>query len=97
MGDTNAIILAAGKGTRMKSDLPKVLHTINGKALTEYVIDAVNEAGVEDVCLVVGYKAEQVKENIKRDVKYALQEEQLGTGHAVMCAKEYLEGHESTL
>ena len=54
MGSTNAIILAAGKGTRMKSDLPKVIHTINGKALAEYVIDAVKEAGIDDICLVVG-------------------------------------------
>lgn len=97
MGSINAIILAAGKGTRMKSDLPKVIHTINGKALAEYVIDAVKEAGIDDICLVVGYKADQVKENIHRQVDYALQEEQLGTGHAVMCASQFLDGHDSTL
>ncbi|MBE6014289.1 MAG: UDP-N-acetylglucosamine diphosphorylase [Lachnospiraceae bacterium] len=91
MSEIGAIILAAGKGTRMKSELPKVLHTINGKALAEYVIDAVHDAGIEKVCLVIGYQADRVKENIHRAVEYALQEEQLGTGHAVMCAKDFLD------
>ena len=90
MSDIGAIILAAGKGTRMKSDLPKVLHTINDKALAEYVIDAVHSAGIDKVCLVIGYQADRVKENIHREVSYAYQEEQLGTGHAVMCAGDFL-------
>ncbi len=90
MSNTGAIILAAGKGTRMKSDLPKVLHKINDKALAEYVIDAVVDAGIDKICLVIGYQADRVKENIHRTVEYAYQEEQLGTGHAVMCAKDFL-------
>ena len=97
MSETGAIILAAGKGTRMKSDLPKVLHTINDKALAEYVIDAVRDAGIEKVCLVIGYEADRVKENIHRDVQYAYQEEQLGTGHAVMCAKDFLDEADDVL
>lgn len=90
MSKVKAIILAAGKGTRMKSNLPKVVHKINGKCLAEYVIDAVKDAGVDDICLVVGYKQDIVKLNIDRDVKYVTQEEQLGTGHAVMCAGDFI-------
>ena len=86
-----AVILAAGKGTRMKSDLPKVVHTIEGKCLVDYVIDAAIGAGAEDICLVVGYKYEIVHESIAhQNVKFALQEEQLGTGHAVKCARDFL-------
>lgn len=91
MEKLKAVILAAGKGTRMKSDLPKVVHTIDGKCLVDFVIDAAREAGAEDICLVVGYKNVVVKNNIAhKDVSFALQEEQLGTGHAVKCAKDFL-------
>ncbi len=86
-----AVILAAGKGTRMKSDLPKVVHTIDGKCLVDYVIEAAKGAGADEICLVVGYKADVVRESIEnKDVKFALQEEQLGTGHAVKCARDFL-------
>ncbi len=91
MANTGAVILAAGKGTRMNSDLPKVLHKINDKALAEYVIDAVSAAGIDNICLVIGYQAERVKENIHRKVEYAYQKDQLGTGHAVMCAMDFLD------
>lgn len=98
MKHLKAIILAAGKGTRMKSDLPKVLHEINGKALVEYVIEAAKGAGAQDICLVTGYQAERVKEHLKAyDVTFAMQEEQLGTGHAVMCAKDFLNDGEDVL
>lgn len=91
MNQLKAVILAAGKGTRMKSDLPKVVHTIEGKCLADYVIEAARGAGAEDICLVVGYKYEIVHENIEhQDVRFVLQEEQLGTGHAVKCAKDFL-------
>lgn len=90
MSHLKAVILAAGKGTRMKSDLPKVLHEIDGKTMVEYVIDAAREAGAEDICLVVGHKAELVKERVGTGVTYALQEEQLGTGHAVKCAMDFI-------
>lgn len=98
MNQLRAVILAAGKGTRMKSDLPKVVHTIEGKCLVDYAIDAARSAGAEDVCLVVGYKHEMVQEQIAhKDVQFALQEEQLGTGHAVKCAKEFLGDEGETL
>lgn len=90
MSNLKAVILAAGKGTRMKSDLPKVLHEIDGKPMVEYVIDAAREAGAEDICLVVGHKAELVKERVGNGVTYVLQEEQLGTGHAVKCAGDFI-------
>lgn len=91
MEQLKAVILAAGKGTRMKSDLPKVVHTIEGKCLVDYAIDAAMGAGAEDVCLVLGYKYEVVHEMIEhKDVKFVLQEQQLGTGHAVLCAKDFL-------
>lgn len=91
MNTLKAVILAAGKGTRMKSDLPKVIHTINGKCLVDYVIEEARDAGAEEVCLVVGYKHEQVEEAIvHKDVTFVLQTQQLGTGHAVKCAKDFL-------
>ena len=91
MNQLKAVILAAGKGTRMKSDLPKVVHTIEGKCLADYVIEAATGAGAEDICLVVGYKYAVVRESLAhKDVRFVLQEEQLGTGHAVRCAKDFL-------
>lgn len=90
MSKLKAVILAAGKGTRMKSDLPKVLHEINGKPLVEYVIEAARAAGADEICLVVGHQAELVKERIGKGVSYVLQEEQLGTGHAVKCAVDFI-------
>ena len=84
MEQLKAVILAAGKGTRMKSDLPKVVHTIEGKCLVDYAIDAAIGAGADDICLVAGYKHEVVENSIShKNVKFALQEAQLGTGHAV--------------
>lgn len=91
MSKLKAVILAAGKGTRMKSDLPKVVHTIDGKCLVDYAIEAAKGAGADEVCLVVGYKSEVVKESIQnKDVAFVMQEEQLGTGHAVKCAKDFM-------
>lgn len=98
MSDIRVIILAAGKGTRMKSDLPKVVHRIDDKCLVDYVIEAARGAGAKDVCLVVGYKADEVKGSIaNKDVSFAMQTEQLGTGHAVMCASDFLVGDGQTL
>ncbi|SFA93866.1 bifunctional UDP-N-acetylglucosamine pyrophosphorylase / Glucosamine-1-phosphate N-acetyltransferase [Acetitomaculum ruminis DSM 5522] len=97
MATMKALILAAGKGSRMKSDLPKVVHKINDKCLAEYVIDEVKKAGVDDICLVTGYKEDIVKANINREVSYVNQPEQLGTGHAVMCAKDFLGNEGSVL
>ncbi|WP_373897383.1 bifunctional UDP-N-acetylglucosamine diphosphorylase/glucosamine-1-phosphate N-acetyltransferase GlmU [Haloimpatiens sp. FM7315] len=86
-----AMILAAGKGKRMKSNMPKVLHKVCGKAMINHVIDTMRKAHIEDVSLVIGTGAEEVKKATEmKNVLYALQEEQLGTGHAVICAKDFL-------
>lgn len=98
MEQLKAVILAAGKGTRMKSELPKVVHKIEGKCLVDYVVDAAIEAGAEDICLVLGYKYEVVRETMMhKDVRFVLQEQQLGTGHAVKCAKDFLGNDGQTL
>jgi len=83
-----AIILAAGLGTRMKSDRAKVLHEINGKPMVIYVIETASKIVGKDIVLVVGKQAEKVKELVSAvyEVLFALQEDQLGTGHAVKCA-----------
>ena len=79
-----AVILAAGQGTRIKSNIPKVLHKVCGKEMVNHVIDNMREAGIEDVNVIIGNGSELVKESTKdRNVSYSLQEEQLGTGHAV--------------
>lgn len=90
-----AIILAAGKGTRMKSDLPKVAHAVCGRPMIEYVLDAAREAGVGRLIVVVGFRAEVVRDLLAkhRDVEFALQEQQLGTGHAVMMCRGQLTEH----
>ncbi len=79
------VILAAGQGKRMKSDLPKVLHPLNGRPMVHYVIDAAQEVHSERVILIIGHKRELVKEATQnRGVEFAVQAEQLGTGHAVL-------------
>jgi UDP-N-acetylglucosamine diphosphorylase/glucosamine-1-phosphate N-acetyltransferase len=86
-----AIILAAGKGTRMNSDLPKVVHPIGGRAMVCAVVDACLQAGCERIVAVVGYKQELVREALASyggKVEFAVQAEQLGTGHAVRCAED---------
>jgi bifunctional UDP-N-acetylglucosamine pyrophosphorylase/glucosamine-1-phosphate N-acetyltransferase/UDP-N-acetylglucosamine pyrophosphorylase len=90
-----AIVLAAGKGTRMKSELPKVLCEAAGRPLVSYVIDSLRAAGVGKIVSVVGYRADLVKEALGSDpdMEFALQEEQLGTGHAVMMCREAVADH----
>lgn len=85
-----AVILAAGEGKRMKSKKAKVVHEIQGIPLVEWVYRSVKNAGIDEVVLVVGHKAEEVKEKMGDKVLYAFQEKQLGTGHALMQAQEYL-------
>ncbi len=89
-----AIILAAGKSTRMKSVLPKVVHEVCGRPMVEYVIDAVRAAGVSRIVLVVGHGADTVRGLLSDQpgVEFALQSEQKGTGHAVMMCREHLAG-----
>lgn len=85
----NAIILAAGKGTRMKSSKPKVLHEILGQSMLEHVIQTLDEAGVKKPLVVVGHGAEEVEKIlVTKCVETVFQKEQLGTGHAVMQAKD---------
>ena len=88
-----ALVLAAGQGKRIKSDLPKVLHKVCGKEMVNHVIDSIRKSGINDVDVIVGKGAELVKERTSdRNVSYSLQEEQLGTGHAVKCAEDFLKG-----
>jgi len=83
----DAVVLAAGKGTRMKSDLPKVLHRIQGRPLLDHVLDTVAAAGIDRTVVVVGHQAERVREECARPgLEFALQQPQLGTGHAVRMA-----------
>ncbi|MBO3063671.1 bifunctional UDP-N-acetylglucosamine diphosphorylase/glucosamine-1-phosphate N-acetyltransferase GlmU [Mammaliicoccus fleurettii] len=91
-----AVILAAGKGTRMKSKLYKVLHPVAGEAMVQHVIDSVKNAGVETVVTVVGHGAEKVKETIGHTSQFVHQEEQLGTAHAVKTAKDILGNSKGT-
>ncbi|TMW69958.1 bifunctional UDP-N-acetylglucosamine diphosphorylase/glucosamine-1-phosphate N-acetyltransferase GlmU [Alteribacter natronophilus] len=91
-----AVILAAGKGTRMKSDLYKVLHPVCGKAMVQHVVDELKGCNVEKTIAVTGHGAEMVKERLGSDAEYVLQEEQLGTGHAVMQTESLLAGEKGT-
>lgn len=86
MSYSSAVILAAGEGTRMKSKYSKVSHKICGKPMVQHVVDCIKNVGIDEIILVVGHKADEVKACINGEVKFALQKEQLGTGHAVMCA-----------
>ncbi len=97
MSEMTGIILAAGKGTRMKSKLPKALHPICGKPMTRYVIDALGESGVEECVVVIGHGAEEVREGLGGDVRYAVQEQQLGTGHACREALIEMEATEGSV
>ena len=92
MGDVMAIIMAAGKGTRMKSKNSKLVQKIYGKEMVKRAVENAKKAGIDDIVTVVGYKKEQVMKVLGDSVKYAVQEEMLGTGHAVMQAVKYLEG-----
>jgi bifunctional UDP-N-acetylglucosamine pyrophosphorylase/glucosamine-1-phosphate N-acetyltransferase len=89
----NVVILAAGKGKRMHSDLPKVLHPLAGKALLAHVIDTSRHLGAARICVVYGHGGEQVREALDSpDLSWARQEPQLGTGHAVLQAMPALTG-----
>ena len=90
------IILAAGKGTRMKSDIPKVLHKVGGKPMLQHVIDAAKSAGSAREVVVIGSGAELVMQTIS-GVEFVMQEEQLGTGHAVLSAEKNFEQSEGTV
>ena len=83
----SAIILAAGKGTRMKSALNKVMHPVSNKPMIGHIVCSLRNAGVDNIVVVVGHGADSVREYLGDSVSYAVQEPQLGTGHAVMQAQ----------
>ena len=94
---TAAIVLAAGAGTRMKSDKPKVAHEVLGKPLVNWVLDAAEEAGIERLVTVVGHKREQVIPLVEDRAEIVVQEEQRGTAHAVLSCSDALAGFEGSL
>ena len=91
----SVVILAAGQGTRMRSNLPKVMQPLAGKPLLEHVIATAEALNAKDICVVYGHGAEHVQEYFAgRNVQWALQEPQLGTGHAVQQAMPHLDKDE---
>ncbi len=96
MNPSVAVVLAAGKGTRMKSDLPKVLIEVCGRPMIDYVLDALAAGGVPRAIVVIGYQADLVRARLdgRPDIEFVLQAEQLGTGHAVMVCRDRLLGHD---
>lgn len=97
MAMLNAIILAAGQGTRMKSAYPKVLHKILGQSMLEYVVESAQQAGAGSIAVVVGFEGEQVIQSLGSGFQYVWQRKQLGTGHAVLMAEELLTKMEGDL
>lgn len=85
--------MAAGQGTRMKSDLPKVLVPVLGRPMIEYVLDTLDAVGIGRVLIVVGYRSDLVRETLssRQNLEFVEQTERLGTGHAVMCCREQLQ------
>jgi bifunctional UDP-N-acetylglucosamine pyrophosphorylase/glucosamine-1-phosphate N-acetyltransferase/UDP-N-acetylglucosamine pyrophosphorylase len=96
MNQPVAVVLAAGMGTRMKSDLPKVLVPVLGRPMIEYVLEALAAAGIARSIVVIGYRAEDVRQTLtnRQGLEFALQTERLGTGHAVKMAQPLLAGHD---
>lgn len=97
MSDLVTVILAAGKGTRMKSKLPKVLHKAGGKTMLQHVIDAAKAAGAKRNIVVTGFGGEMVREAIGDQAEFVTQTEQLGTGHAVLQTKDLLKDETGTV
>ncbi|WP_462164871.1 bifunctional UDP-N-acetylglucosamine diphosphorylase/glucosamine-1-phosphate N-acetyltransferase GlmU [Pseudoalteromonas xiamenensis] len=94
----STVILAAGKGTRMRSKLPKVLHPVAGRPMVQHVIDNAKALGARETHLVYGHGGEQLKEQLAHnEINWVLQAEQLGTGHAVAVAKEHFADEETIL
>ena len=91
-------ILAAGKGSRMESKLPKVLHKLNGISLIDYVLNTASELNPDSITLVVGFQKDMVKNHIKNNnINYVSQDEQLGTGHAALQIERQLQNQEGHL
>lgn len=94
MSNHYAVVLAAGQGTRMKSNLYKVLHPVCGKPMVQHVIDNLESLHLSEIVTIVGHGAEQIKAQLGKKCSYAFQKEQLGTAHAVLQAKDILNGKE---
>ena len=95
-----AIILAGGEGKRMKSDKPKTLSEVLGKPMLWWVMSALKKAGVDDICVVKGFKKECIEDYLSTldfEVESVFQAERLGTGHAVMMAKDFLASHDGNV
>ena len=90
MANLVTVILAAGKGTRMKSKLPKVLHKAGGKSMVQHVIDAAKAAGAKRNIVVTGFGGDMVRAAIGEQAEFVEQKEQLGTGHAVLQTADLL-------
>jgi len=97
MKNCYGLILAAGEGKRMKSKQPKVLHSVCGKPMLTHVIGALNNSGVEDYIVVIGHGGDIVKKHLGEEIKTTYQEQQLGTGHAVMCCEKFLKPKKGTV
>ncbi len=97
--EPRAVVLAAGKGTRMKSDLPKVLFPVLGRPMIHWVLDALEAAGIGRTVVVVGYRAQDVQAELaqRTGVSFALQGQQLGTGHAVEMCRDQLTDHQGSV
>lgn len=94
----SVVVLAAGKGTRMKSSLPKVLHAIGGKPMVQHIIDTVNKLGATNIHLVYGHGRDQLQSSLNHnDLSWCLQDKQLGTGHAVQQAVPHIKDDEDVL
>ncbi|WP_181351144.1 bifunctional UDP-N-acetylglucosamine diphosphorylase/glucosamine-1-phosphate N-acetyltransferase GlmU [Thalassobacillus sp. CUG 92003] len=96
MGNRYAIVLAAGQGTRMKSKLYKVLHPVCGKPMVQHVVDQLNRVQLNELITVVGFGAEKVQDHLGEQSHYVIQEEQLGTGHAVLQTSDILADKQGT-
>lgn len=96
MSNRYAIILAAGQGTRMKSKLYKVLHSVCGRPMIQHIVNQIDDLNFEKIVTIIGHGAEAVKEQLGSGVDYCLQDKQLGTAHAVQQAADFLENSEGT-
>lgn len=99
MNKYKAIVLCGGLGKRMNSEIPKALHKIFDKCIAEYVVDSLMQAGINEICMVVGHKKEMIQEYFKNytNISYAYQAELLGTGHAVMQATNFISPEDNIL
>lgn len=97
MNHSKTIILAAGEGTRMRSQKPKVLHQVGGENILDYVVNVSRDSGISDIAVIVGFQAEMVRVSLSDQIETFYQQEQLGTGHAVLQALPFFENLQGNL